>query len=151
MATYKGIYPIKNRHKYRGDANNIVYRSSWEFRIMLWCDESPEVKNFSSEEIVIPYRSVIDGKLHRYFVDFLIEFANGKKLLVEVKPEKETRPPKPPKKKTPKSESKYLLEAETWAKNHSKWLAAIEYANKNDMQFCVWTETTLRDRLGFVI
>ena len=60
----------------------------------MWCDKTEEVVGWSSEEVVIPYYYDIDKRYHRYFVDLKIHFKNGKVLLVEIKPDKETAPPK---------------------------------------------------------
>ena len=69
---YSGRYSIKNASKYKGDANNIIYRSLWEKAVFQWCDKNPKVKQWSSEEIVIPYYYEVDKKYHRYFVDVKI-------------------------------------------------------------------------------
>ena len=68
--TYKGKFTPKNPHKYRGDVNNIVFRSSWEYKLMKFLDDYDDVLEYGSEEIIIPYISPLDGKMHRYFVDF---------------------------------------------------------------------------------
>ena len=76
----------------------------WERRLMKYCDENPDVLSWSSEELVIPYLSPIDRKLHRYFPDFLIKVKRGEKtqtIVIEVKPKKETKPPKKKKNITP--------------------------------------------------
>ena len=92
---YSGRYTIKNAYKYRGDATNIIYRSLWEKAAFQWCDKNPKVKQWSSEEIVVPYYYEVDKRYHRYFVDMKIVFED-KTLLVEIKPEKETLPPAGP-------------------------------------------------------
>jgi len=84
-----GTYKPQNPQKYNGDINNIVWRSSWEFKFMRWCDLSDNVLEWSSEETIIPYICKTDNKPHRYFVDFKIKVRtkNGvKTYLVEVKP-----------------------------------------------------------------
>ena len=72
MNTLKGKYIPKNSAKYRGDYRNIIYRSSWELKFMKYCDGNPSILEWGSEEIIIPYRSPLDNKIHRYFVDFYI-------------------------------------------------------------------------------
>ena len=89
---YSGLYKVKNRQKYKGDASKVVYRSLWEKAVFQWCDKNPKVKQWSSEEIIIPYYYEVDKKYHRYFVDMKI-VTEDKILLVEIKPEKETVPP----------------------------------------------------------
>lgn len=137
--TYRGIFKPKNISKYEGDASNIVYRSLWERQTFRWLDENPYVKSWVSEEIVIPYRCKTDGRLHRYFVDLKIAFANGDTYLVEIKPESQTVPPKVQSRRTPR----YIAEVMGYAKNISKWEAAEEYCKDRGWRFEVWTEKTL--------
>lgn len=140
---YKGKYKVKNKHKYIGDCSNIVYRSSWELRFLVWCDNNPSVLQFSSEEIVIPYICPTDNKRHRYFVDFLIKVkdANGnvKTYLIEIKPAVQTKPPIVKQRKT----KRYIQEVFTWGKNEAKWKAAIEYAKDRGWDFKILTEHDL--------
>tara|TARA_B100000287_G_scaffold261920_2_gene246469 strand:+ start:59 stop:502 length:444 start_codon:yes stop_codon:yes gene_type:complete len=137
---YKGRYKIKNPKKYLGDANNVVYRSLWERNTFRWCENNPKVRAWNSEEVVIPYKSTVDRKLHRYFVDLLIEMTDGRVFLVEIKPKSQTVPPK--KRKRTK---KYVNEVLTYAKNNDKWEAANAFANHKGWKFQVWTEETLKN------
>ena len=57
---------------------------------MKWCDITPSVTEWGSEEIIIPYISPVDGRRHRYFPDFYVKIGN-KKYLVEVKPLRQTK------------------------------------------------------------
>ena len=66
---------------------------------MKWCDYTTSVKEWGSEEIIIPYISPVDGKRHRYFPDFYVKIQN-RKYLVEVKPFKQTLEPKTQKRNT---------------------------------------------------
>jgi hypothetical protein len=138
--TYKGSYRPKNIKKYKGDHTRITYRSLWERQVFRWCDENPNVKHWASEEIVIPYMCKTDSKMHRYFVDLFIEFSNGDRYLIEIKPESQTKPPKVPKRKS----KGYIAEVMTYAKNMSKWEAAEAFCKDNGIKFEVWTETTLK-------
>jgi hypothetical protein len=134
------MYIPENREKYRGDVSNIICRSSWERALCKFFDSSSEIESWSSEEIVIPYISPLDGKTHRYYTDFLIKLKSGKQILIEVKPENETAPPK--------SKRKASRERwETWHRNQAKWKAAKTFADKNGIEFQIWTEKTL-DKLG---
>jgi len=135
---YSGRYKVKNRKKYKGDPDKVVFRSMWERHCFRWCDESSEVKYWSSEEVVIPYFYDVDKKYHRYFMDLKITFTNGKTILVEIKPEKETLPPKRPDKS-----KRYINEAMTYVKNMNKWEAASKFAKDNNWGFQIWTEKTL--------
>lgn len=137
--TYKGKFKPKNTHKYIGDAQNIVYRSLWERNVMRFFDENPNVTEWGSEVVIIPYRCKTDGKLHRYYMDFIFKTERGS-YLIEVKPKKETQPPKEPKRKT----RRFLKEVMTYAKNISKWEAAEQYANAKGMKFEIWHEDKLK-------
>ena len=137
---YSGRYTVKNPKKYEGDFNKVKYRSLWERQAFKWLDNNLGVIGWSSEEVIVPYRCKTDGKVHRYFVDLFIRTKNGKVFLIEIKPKKQTLPPKKPSRKT----KRYLSEVMTYAKNQSKWEAATAYANKYGMTFEVWNEDTLR-------
>ena len=136
---YSGRYSIKNASKYKGDINNIIYRSLWEKAVFQWCDKNPKVKQWSSEEIIIPYYYEVDKKYHRYFVDMKI-VTEDKILLVEIKTEKETVPPV-----GQKRTKKYIAEGLSYIKNMNKWKAANEYAKDRGWEFQVWTEKTLQE------
>lgn len=139
----QGKWFPKNPFKYKGDVNNIIYRSSWEKRFLIWCDLNPSVVEYASEEIVIPYLCETDGQWHRYFVDAYIKIkdkdGNIKTFLVEIKPYKETLPPKFPGKQT----KRYLTEVQTFIKNQSKWKAASRFAKQRDAEFVILTEKEL--------
>jgi hypothetical protein len=135
---YKGKYVPKNKNKYEGDPTAVVYRSLWERNAFRWCDSNPEVKSWSSEEVVIPYLYEVDKKYHRYFMDLKIVYKSGKTVLVEIKPEKETKPPTGSR-RTPR----YLQEGYTYVKNMNKWSAAKEYADNRGWHFEIWTEKKL--------
>ena len=137
---YSGKYKVKNISKYRGDPDKIVYRSSWEKACFNWCDQNPDIKYWSSEEVVVPYKYDVDKKYHRYFVDLKIGYNDGRTILVEIKPDKETAPPKRPDKS-----KRYIGEALTYVKNMNKWEAANSFAKDRGWEFQIWTEKTLRE------
>jgi len=140
---YKGKYRIKNTSKYKGDPTKIVYRSSWEYKFMKYCDHHKRIVEWSSEEIIIPYYSPVDGRKHRYFPDFWcrIKQSNGelKEFLIEVKPLKETKPPLKKARVTPR----YLREVETWGVNSAKWKAAGVVCERKGWEFKLLTEKEL--------
>lgn len=138
--TYKGRYRVKNKSKYKGDPSKVVYRSMWEKQVFLWCDGNPDIVEWSSEEVVIPYLYEVDKKVHRYFMDLKIKLKSGKVILVEIKPDKQTKPPLRPNKS-----ARYLNEALTFVKNQNKWKAASEYAKDRGWDFQIWTENTLTE------
>lgn len=141
--SYKGKYQPSYPEKYKGDPTNIIYRSLWERKFMVYCDTSENILEWSSEEKFIPYRSPIDGKPHRYFPDFLIKVreSNGsiKKYMIEVKPSKQTTPPPKPKRQT----KRYISEVYEYAKNQAKWDAAKEWCADRGYEFKVITEHEL--------
>tara|TARA_B100000287_G_C20477974_1_gene719979 strand:+ start:325 stop:756 length:432 start_codon:yes stop_codon:yes gene_type:complete len=140
---YKGRYNPKNPSKYMGDPTKIVYRSLWERRFMKYCDENASVISWGSEEVVVPYISPIDGKRHRYFVDFIVKSYNKKgnlqTLLIEVKPKKQCVPPE----KKSRVTRRYLREVQRWGVNKAKWDAATDYADLQGWQFVILTEDHL--------
>ncbi len=140
---YKGRFTPKNIGKYKGVVNKIIYRSSWERMFMEFCDENPNVLQWNSEGVIIPYISPIDGKRHRYFMDFWVRMRNKEGLIVdkiiEIKPNKERFPPK----KGNKKQYRYLKECRTYAVNQAKWKAAQEMAQRNGLQFVVMDEFDL--------
>ena len=125
--------------KYKGDYHNIIYRSSWEYKFMVWCDRSSSVTEWGSEEIVIPYISPADGRRHRYFPDFYVKIGR-KKYMVEVKPLRQTKQPKKQKKQT----KAYITEVVTYAINQAKWEAAKEYCKDRGWEFMLITEKELK-------
>ena len=137
--TYKGRFSPRNPQKYLGDPKNIVYRSSWELKIMSSFDKRPDVLSWSSEEMCVPYISPVDGKRHRYFPDFIVKIqttdGSVKTFMVEVKPEKQSRPPERKKRVT----KQYIQEVVTWGVNQAKWKAAIEYCKDRNWNFIVMT------------
>jgi len=141
--TYKGKFRTKNPSKYKGDVGNIVYRSLWELRFMKWCDQNISVQEWGSETVIVPYVSPLDKKVHRYFVDFYIKIKdkNGgiQKYLVEIKPERYTKPPSIPERKT----KKFIDEVFQYGVNEAKWKAAFEFCQDRNMKFMVLTEKDL--------
>ena len=140
---YSGFYKPKNPRKYRGNPTQIVYRSLWERKYMVFCDNTPYILEWGSEEVVIPYRSPIDRRVHRYYPDFYIKVRgkSGKisKYIVEIKPKKQTKPPYGKDKRT----AAYKREALTFAKNRAKWDAAEDYCDDRQMKFLILTEDHL--------
>lgn len=142
---YQGLFRPRNPNKYKGDPTNIVYRSSWELRFMMYLDAHENIVEWSSEEFCVPYRSPIDGKVHRYFPDFYVKKKNqqGKLdvMVVEIKPAAQSKPPEP---MTGKPTKKYLREVYTWGVNSAKWESADKYCKDRGWKFVVLTENELR-------
>ena len=142
--SYKGKYNPRNPQKYTGNSQNVIYRSLWERKFMVYCDTNNSILEWGSEEIIIPYLSPWDGRIHRYFPDFYIKTKQAdnsvKKFIIEVKPKKQcSPPPEQPKRKT----RSWYGEVKTWGINEAKWKYATEWCNNNDMKFQILTEDHL--------
>jgi hypothetical protein len=140
---YSGRFTPKNPQKYVGDANNIIYRSSWECKVMSWLDRNDNIVSWASEELIIPYISPVDGRRHRYFPDFLVKVKTRdgavKTMILEVKPKKQTEKPEQRKKIT----KQYINEVATWGVNQAKWKAATEFCLDRGWEFKILTEEHL--------
>ena len=140
---YKGKFRPSEPKKYKGDPTNIVYRSLWELKFMRYCDSNKRIVKWSSEEIIIPYKSPLDNRLHRYFPDFYVKYkdVSGKIIekVVEIKPANQVKEPKKQKTRT----KKYVNEVITYAKNQAKWVAAEEFCKDRRWQFQILTEKEL--------
>ncbi len=139
----QGRYEVKNKEKYVGNVNNVVFRSSWERKTMLFFDNNPGILKWQSEETVINYISPVDNKQHRYFVDFSVLYKTKsgevKKALVEVKPKSQTVEPK-----KRKNTKRYLTEVTTYLVNQAKWEYAKAWCSKNNFDFIILDETHLQ-------
>ena len=141
---YKGKYIPINPKKYVGNSSQIIYRSLWERKLMVYCDRNDNIIEWGSEEVIVPYRSPWDGKMHRYFPDFYMKVkqTNGtyKKFIIEVKPKAQCKEPtKTPKRKT----RKWYKEVQTWGINQAKWKSATDYCENRGMEFTILTEDHL--------
>jgi protein involved in polysaccharide export with SLBB domain len=141
--TYKGIFKPKNPQKYKGNVDNIIYRSLWERQVMNWLDDNVNVIEWQSEEVAVPYISPVDSRWHRYFPDFIAKMKRPDNsiitVMLEVKPAIQTREPKPSKRKT----QKYITEVMTWGVNQAKWKYAQDYCNDRGWEFRLITEKEL--------
>ena len=140
---YRGKYYPSFPKKYKGDPTNIIYRSLWERKFMVYCDKNEKILEWGSEEIALPYISPHDSRVHRYFPDFYIKGQENtrriKRDLIEVKPLKQTTKPKKPKRQT----KGYIREAFEYARNQAKWKAAREFCADRMWEFKVITEKEL--------
>lgn len=140
--TYKGLFIPKYPKKYIGDSNRIVFRSLWERQMMDYFDNNSFVIAWGSEELIIPYLSPVDGKVHRYFPDFIAKMKDSKGnihiKIFEVKPKKQTMMPEG------KTMNKRLMEEmATYAVNHAKFEAAHKFCKEKGWEFVVVTEDFL--------
>lgn len=137
----QGIFKPKNLKKFIG--TKAVYRSGLELKFFRFCDDNPNILQWSSENVVVPYVSPLDKRVHRYFVDNYIMIKEGdkvKRYLVEIKPFSQTKPPK-----TKYRKKQHLLyEQRQWAVNTSKWDSARKFAKKQGWEFIIITEKDLK-------
>jgi hypothetical protein len=142
----RDAYPLlKNPSKYVG-TRPISVRSGWEFKLIIkYLDVSPTILSWKSENTIVKYLSPIDNRYHRYFIDFTVttkdKEGNTKELWIEVKPFKETVPPKTPKKKN----KNYLYEVKTYYVNNAKWettrqIIKEKQAQGQNIDFVIITE-----------
>ena len=147
--TYKGKYRVNYPKKYKGDINEIIYRSSWELKFMQWCDKTPSIIEWNSECIVIPYYDPVQRKWRRYFPDFYLKVRdiNGRIVqhLVEVKPRRQIHGPKR-RTGTATRNKTYITEVNTFATNTAKWEAASEFCKDRKWEWTLVDEHDLQIR-----
>lgn len=141
---YSGSFLPSNLQKYKGNFRKIKYRSSWELWFMKWLDRNPSVVKWNSEEAVIPYFCNAEGKKRRYFMDFWVQFEDGRQFFIEIKPKKETVPPVRPTKFTVAAKKRFINEMYTYSVNTDKWTAAMKLSESLGIQFRLVTEVSLR-------
>ena len=144
--SYKGKFKPKNPNKYKGNPTNIIYRSLLERRFMVYLDNNPSVLKWSSEEIIVPYVSPLDNRVHRYFPDFYMKYKNKDAMivedLIEIKPSKYCKPPDPKRKltKTGRTSKRYLKEVNTYIINDAKWQQAVKFCEERKWGWRIITE-----------
>jgi len=143
--TLKGKFRPDNPDKYKGDAGNIVYRSSWELNFMKYCDSRDEILSWQSEEKCIWYYDPVAKKKRRYFPDFMIQYKRSDGIIVEevveIKPARQVKgPPVNPKRKT----QSWTREVMTYVTNQAKWKAASSWAEDRGMNFRLLTEKDVK-------
>lgn len=149
LKSKKQYIPI-NTEKYVGKYP-IYIKSSWEEKFCQWLDYNNKVVEWSSESIRIPYidptkghkYGMMDNRMgmkRSYYPDFMVKFNDGKRYLIEIKPEKQTRMPK----KKGKKSRKTLIERERiYLMNQAKFKSAELFCKKMNMKFLVLTENEL--------
>jgi hypothetical protein len=140
----QGKFKPKNPQKYKGNCQNIVYRSSYELIFMNYCDLTESVIEYQSEEFYILYKDPLTGSTRRYFPDFFVKYKdrdnNIRTLVVEIKPAKDLKEPNP---NPPKRTSSWVYSVKTWAVNQAKWKAAREWCADHNYEFKIMTEKDL--------
>lgn len=129
----QGKYTPVNPEKYVG-TYPIVFRSSWEHKVMVLFDSNPNFMSWASEPIKIPYKNPFTGKYTVYVPDFVVTYVdakgNQKAEIIEVKPAKETFLEQA---KSPRAKAAVAL-------NTFKWQAAQAFARSHGMTFRVMNE-----------
>jgi len=120
---YQGYYAPKFPEKYRGDPDDIVFRSSWEKIAFQWCDLNPRVVAWASEELDIEYFMKGVPYPRSYFPDLLIYFGRGETMMIEIKPAEQKQNPD--------------------YENRCKWAAARAYCRDRGWTFRIWDEKTI--------
>lgn len=105
-------------------------------------DHHPNVTQWASESISIPYMHPLTGKWTFYIPDFMIVFVdkhgNKRAEMIEVKPAKEAYADRAKSKK----------DKLTLAVNQAKWQAAMAWCHKNGLVFKVLTEDQMFHKGG---
>lgn len=168
--TYQDYYKVQNKEKYIGDPNLAIYRSSWEFSFMKWCDFSPSVIRWSCEPLKIPYYDRVSNleenrrygldpnnpknwKVRNYYTDFWVEVSKGnneiERWFVEIKPHHELKKPERPSKNAKvQTIKKYNREMKRYLINEAKFAAMNEWAKRHNSKFYIFTENTLGKVIG---
>lgn len=111
----------------------IIYRSSWEKRFILWCENCKKVVHWGSECTCINYYNPVDQKTHRYYPDFVVQLDDGTVMIVEIKPSNQTVPP----------DIENSWACRTYAVNSAKWKALEKLCEEKGYKFCILTEKTI--------
>jgi hypothetical protein len=135
----QGYFQPRNPEKYVGDVTKIRFMSSWELSFQRFLDGNPNILRWSSECIAIPYMKPTDGKIHRYYPDFWIEYINkdGEVLqeVLEIKPKSQAGG---------KSVGRMsLYEKAQYAINLAKWESCKRFCDQRGITFRILTEQEL--------
>jgi hypothetical protein len=133
----KGKFTPKNPAKYVG-MKNPLYRSSWEWAFMNFCDNNPSIQRWASEAIKIPYRNPLTNRQTVYVPDFFIQYVD--KLgrmhseLIEIKPQNQ---------QIMEKVGRNAARASAFVVNQAKWAAATSWCKNNGIKFRVLNETDI--------
>ena len=75
----QGKFTLRHPEKYAGKKEP-TYRSGWEFTFMQFCDNHPNVIQWASESISIPYKNPLTGKNTIYVPDFFMVYQDKRGL-----------------------------------------------------------------------
>ena len=129
----QGIFQPQNPDKFIGGKLPFA-RSSWETKFMQFGDSHPNILKWASENVKIPYRNPMTGKITNYVPDFMVQYQdkNGKTLveLIEIKP----------KSQTVIENARGRGDKLATMVNAAKWTAAQEWCKAKGIHFKVITE-----------
>jgi hypothetical protein len=133
----RGKFTMKHPEKYVGNKMPI-YRSSWEFSFMNFCDNNPGIQKWASEAISIPYRDPLTNKQTIYVPDFFIQYVDKKNNmlteLIEIKPASQTILERVGKNKYNQAQ---------FVKNQAKWAAASAWCKQQGIKFRILNENDI--------
>lgn len=127
----KGKFTMKHPEKYVG-VKQPIYRSSWEWHFMTFCDTNESVQKWASEAVNIPYKDPLTNRNTIYVPDFFIQYVDklGKMHveLIEIKPASQQLLERVGKNKY--NQAQYV-------KNQAKWQAASIWCKQQGIKFRV--------------
>jgi hypothetical protein len=133
----QGRFELKHPEKYIGKRTPL-YRSSWEWAFMQFCDNNPAIENWASEAVKIPYRDPLTGKQSVYVPDFLIQYVdkNGRKHaeVIEVKPMNQT---------VKELVGNNKINQAHFVRNMAKWEAAKAWCQQQNIHFRIISENDI--------
>lgn len=133
----QGRFELKHPEKYVGKRTPL-YRSSWEWAFMQFCDNNPAIENWASEAVKIPYRDPLTGRHSVYVPDFFIQYVdkNGRKHaeVVEVKPMNQT---------VKERVGRNKINQAHFVRNMAKWEAARIWCKRQGIYFRIVSENDI--------
>lgn len=130
----RGKFELKNPDKYVG-TKVPTYRSSWEWHFMQMCDNHPNITNWASESMKIPYMCPLTQKNTVYVPDFFIVYedkdGNRRAEVIEIKPRNQT---------VKEAVGKNVYNQAQYVKNQAKWAAAGAWCKQNGVNFRIINE-----------
>ena len=156
----QGLFIPKNKDKCikLNSQSGLYYRSGLEQKLMIYLDNNDSVIKWNTELIKIPYvKNAWNNKLlemtlteHLYFPDFYYELKKPDgsitRVVAEVKPEHETKPPKLQQNPTPKQMKNFEYALKEYSKNLDKWKYCIEWCKNKGFEFVIITDKLLNKK-----
>lgn len=144
----QGYFDVTKSLKYQNPTEPCIYRSSYEFKFMHWCEVSDIVARWSSEPFSIKYLCLNTGKQRNYYIDFTVTTTKPEVWLIEVKPvhevtEAERFGNKWQRLQNLKEKRRFADANKRAAKNWSKWQHAQKVCNDRGWRFIIVTEKFL--------